>query len=171
MADRSAATSRLYVKQLGDVVLYDIPAAEGMVKGKALDINQLSPWTATTRACSAPRLEGRGRLGRDHHGRRAPQAGHEPRGPARDQPQDHAWDVATNIKTHAPGAFVINIANPGRDGVRAPQDLRPAQEHGGGHGGVLDTSRFKCFVAEALGCSSATWRRWCSAATATTWCR
>ena len=29
-------------KQLGDVVLYDIPAAEGLVKGKALDINQLS---------------------------------------------------------------------------------------------------------------------------------
>ena len=28
-------------KQLGDVVLYDIPAAEGLVKGKALDINQL----------------------------------------------------------------------------------------------------------------------------------
>ncbi len=29
-------------KDLGDVVLYDIPAAEGLVKGKALDINQLA---------------------------------------------------------------------------------------------------------------------------------
>ena len=29
-------------KSLGDVVLYDIPAAEGLVKGKALDINQLT---------------------------------------------------------------------------------------------------------------------------------
>src|SRR3954468_17880476 len=29
-------------KNLGDVVLYDIPAAEGLVKGKALDINQLT---------------------------------------------------------------------------------------------------------------------------------
>ncbi|HEY0096041.1 MAG TPA: malate dehydrogenase, partial [Archangium sp.] len=29
-------------KQLGDVVLYDIPVAEGLVKGKALDINQLA---------------------------------------------------------------------------------------------------------------------------------
>ena len=29
-------------KNLGDVVLYDIPAAEGLVKGKALDMNQLA---------------------------------------------------------------------------------------------------------------------------------
>ncbi|EAU63459.1 lactate/malate family dehydrogenase, partial [Stigmatella aurantiaca] len=29
-------------KSLGDVTLFDIPAAEGLVKGKALDINQLS---------------------------------------------------------------------------------------------------------------------------------
>ena len=30
-------------KELGDVVIYDIPHAEGMTKGKALDIMQLSP--------------------------------------------------------------------------------------------------------------------------------
>src|SRR5713226_2697860 len=29
-------------KQLGDVLIYDIPQVEGMVKGKALDINQLT---------------------------------------------------------------------------------------------------------------------------------
>src|SRR5437016_4451670 len=29
-------------KQLGDIVLYDIPVVEGLVKGKALDINQLT---------------------------------------------------------------------------------------------------------------------------------
>jgi malate dehydrogenase len=29
-------------KGLGDVVLYDIAPAEGLVKGKALDLNQLS---------------------------------------------------------------------------------------------------------------------------------
>ena len=28
-------------KELGDVMLYDIPNAEGMIKGKALDITQL----------------------------------------------------------------------------------------------------------------------------------
>ena len=29
-------------KNLGDVVLYDIPQAEGLVKGKALDMNQFA---------------------------------------------------------------------------------------------------------------------------------
>ena len=30
-------------KELGDVVIFDIPQAEGMVKGKALDLMQLRP--------------------------------------------------------------------------------------------------------------------------------
>ena len=30
-------------KELGDVVIFDIPQSEGMVKGKALDIMQLLP--------------------------------------------------------------------------------------------------------------------------------
>ena len=30
-------------KELGDLVIFDIPNAEGMVKGKALDLMQLSP--------------------------------------------------------------------------------------------------------------------------------
>ena len=30
-------------KELGDVVIYDIPQAEGMAKGKALDLMQLRP--------------------------------------------------------------------------------------------------------------------------------
>ena len=30
-------------KELGDIVIFDIPQAEGMVKGKALDLMQLRP--------------------------------------------------------------------------------------------------------------------------------
>ena len=30
-------------KELGDILIYDIPNAEGMIRGKALDINQLCP--------------------------------------------------------------------------------------------------------------------------------
>ena len=30
-------------KELGDVIIFDIPKAEGMVKGKALDLMQLRP--------------------------------------------------------------------------------------------------------------------------------
>ncbi len=66
-------------KQLGDVVLYDIPAAEGLVKGKALDINQLAAVdgydcrvTGTT--------DWKDVAGSDvvhHHRRHAAQAGHD----------------------------------------------------------------------------------------------
>ena len=30
-------------KELGDIIIFDIPKAEGMVKGKALDLMQLRP--------------------------------------------------------------------------------------------------------------------------------
>ena len=30
-------------KELGDILIYDIPNAEGMIKGKALDMMQLRP--------------------------------------------------------------------------------------------------------------------------------
>jgi malate dehydrogenase len=45
------------------------------------------------------------------HRRRAAQAGHEPRRPARHQPQGHEA-VGEGIKQHAPNAFVICITNP-----------------------------------------------------------
>tara|TARA_B110000196_G_scaffold51105_1_gene41863 strand:- start:41 stop:253 length:213 start_codon:yes stop_codon:yes gene_type:complete len=34
-------------KELGDVIIFDIPRAEGMVKGKALDLMQLDPMMVT----------------------------------------------------------------------------------------------------------------------------
>jgi malate dehydrogenase len=63
-------------------------------------------------------------------------------------------DVAANIKQHAPNAFVINVANPLDAMVFALQKIAELPKHMVvGMAGVLDTSRFKCFVAEALGCS------------------
>jgi malate dehydrogenase len=142
-------------KQLGDVVLYDIPAAEGLVKGKALDINQLSAVdgydcrvTGTTDwkdvagsdiliiTAGVPRKPGMSRED------------------LLDVNLKIMRDVAGNIKAHCPNAFVINIANPldamvyalhKITGFKATQVV--------GMAGVLDTSRFKFFVAEALGCS------------------
>ena len=40
-------------KELGDIVLFDIPAAEGIAKGKALDIAQLTPGRGLRRAATA----------------------------------------------------------------------------------------------------------------------
>src|SRR6478609_2947273 len=98
---------------LGNVVLYDIPVAEGMVKGKALDINQLSAVdgydcrvTGTTDwkdvagsdiliiTAGVPRKPGMSRED------------------LLDINLKIMRDVAGNIKAHCPDAFVINIANP-----------------------------------------------------------
>lgn len=142
-------------KQLGDVVLYDIPAAEGMVKGKALDINQLAAvdgydsrvlgttnWADVAGAdviiitAGVPRKPGMTRED------------------LLDINTKIMTDVANNIKTHAPDAFVINVANPLDAMVYALQKISGLPKHMVvGMAGVLDTSRFKCFVAEALGCS------------------
>ncbi len=142
-------------KGLGDVVLYDIPVAEGMVKGKALDINQLSAVdgydcrvTGTTDwkdvagsdvliiTAGVPRKPGMSRED------------------LLDINLKIMRDVAGNIKTHCPNAFVINIANPLDAMVFALHKITGFKKSQVvGMAGVLDTSRFKFFVAEALGCS------------------
>ncbi|ATB33378.1 malate dehydrogenase [Melittangium boletus] len=142
-------------KNLGDVVLYDIPAAEGLVKGKALDINQLSAvdgydsrvlgttdWKDVAGSdviiitAGVPRKPGMSRED------------------LLDVNLKIMRDVAGNIKQHAPNAFVINVANPLDAMVFALQKISglPANMVVG-MAGVLDTSRFKCFVAEALNTS------------------
>src|SRR6478735_778004 len=142
-------------KQLCDVVLFDIPAAEGLVKGKALDINQLSAVdgydcrvTGTTNwadvagsdvviiTAGVPRKPGMSRED------------------LLDINLKIMKDVAGNLKTHCPNAFVINIANPLDAMVFALHKITGFKKNQVvGMAGVLDTARFKFFVAEALGCS------------------
>ncbi|MFL5320780.1 MAG: malate dehydrogenase, partial [Myxococcaceae bacterium] len=140
---------------LGDVVLYDIAPAEGMVKGKALDINQLSAVqgydckvTGTTNwadcagsdvviiTAGVPRKPGMSRED------------------LLDINLKIMKDVAANLKQHAPNAFVINIANPLDAMVFALHKITGFKKNMVcGMAGVLDSSRFKCFVAEELKCS------------------
>ncbi|MFY0576432.1 malate dehydrogenase [Cystobacter fuscus] len=142
-------------KQLGDVILYDIPAAEGLVKGKALDINQLSAvdgydcrvtgttdWKDVAGAdvviitAGVPRKPGMTRED------------------LLDVNLKIMRDVAANIKQHCPDAFVINVANPLDAMVYALQKISGLPSNKVvGMAGVLDTSRFKFFVAEALNTS------------------
>ncbi|MBK7858533.1 MAG: malate dehydrogenase [Archangiaceae bacterium] len=142
-------------KQLGDVLLYDIPAAEGLIKGKALDINQLSAvdgYDCRVTASSNP----------------ADLAGSDviiitagvPRKPGMSREDllevnlKIIKDVAANIKQHAPNAFVINVANPLDAMVYALHKITGFDKKMVcGMAGVLDSSRFKFFVAEALNCS------------------
>lgn len=142
-------------KSLGDVVLYDIPQAEGLVKGKALDMNQLAAVdgydcriTGTTDwkdvagsdiliiTAGVPRKPGMSRED------------------LLDINLKIMRDVANNAKQHCPNAFVINIANPLDAMVYAFWKITGFKPNMVcGMAGVLDTSRFKFFVAEATGCS------------------
>jgi malate dehydrogenase len=142
-------------KQLGDVVLHDIPAAEGLVKGKALDLNQLAAVdgydcrvTGTTDwkdvagsdvviiTAGMPRKPGMTREDLLEVNLKIMK------------------DVAGNLKVQAPKAFVINVANPLDAMVYALHKITGFAKHQViGMAGVLDTARFKFFVAEALGVS------------------
>ncbi|RKH42033.1 malate dehydrogenase [Corallococcus sicarius] len=142
-------------KNLGDVVLYDIPAAEGLVKGKALDINQLSAVDGydcrVTGSTDWKDVAGSDVIIITAGVPRKP-------GMTREDLLDVNLkimrDVAGNIKQHAPNAFVINVANPLDAMVYALHKIAGLPDNMVvGMAGVLDTSRFKCFVAEALGSS------------------
>ncbi|MCL2625455.1 MAG: malate dehydrogenase [Cystobacterineae bacterium] len=142
-------------KSLGDVVIFDIPPAEGLVKGKALDINQLSAVDGYDCRC----------VGSTNP---ADLAGSDvviitagvPRKPGMSREDlleinlKIIRDVALNIQAQCPEAFVINIANPLDAMVFALHKIVGQKKQlVAGMAGVLDTSRFKCFVAEALQCS------------------
>ncbi len=141
------------LKELGDVVLFDI--VDGVPQGKALDLAESSPvdgfdanlsgasdYSAIAGAdviivtAGVPRKPGMSRddlIGTNAKVMKA---------------------VGEGIKTHAPDAFVICITNPLDAMVWA------LREHCGlphnkvvGMAGVLDSSRFRYFLAEELGVS------------------
>src|SRR5919201_563178 len=135
-------------KSLGDVVLFDIPAAEGLVKGKALDINQMSAvdgYDCRITGSTDPKdLAGSDVI--------IITAG-VPRKPGMSREDllevnlKIMKDVAANVKQHAPGAFVINVANPLDAMVFALHKISGLPKNMVvGMAGGLDTRRFKCFL-------------------------
>ena len=135
-------------KELGDVVLFDI--AEGMPAGKALDLAETSPVEGFNAALSGTN---------DYAGIEGADvvivtAG-IPRKPGMSRDDLIATNAAVvksvgeNIKKYAPGAFVIVITNPLDAMVWAMQKvtgLDPKKVVG--MAGVLDSARFRYFLAE-----------------------
>ena len=135
-------------KELGDVVLFDI--AEGMPAGKALDLAETSPVEGFNAALSGTN---------DYAGIEGADvvivtAG-IPRKPGMSRDDLIATNAAVvksvgeNIRKYAPGAFVIVITNPLDAMVWAMQKvtgLDPAKVVG--MAGVLDSARFRYFLAE-----------------------
>ena len=100
-------------KELGDVVIFDIPQSEGMVKGKALDIMQLRPHEGYDSNITGS-ADWNDVKGTDVF---IITAG-IPRKPGMNREDlleinlGIMKDVAKNIKENAPDAFVIVISNP-----------------------------------------------------------
>tara|TARA_Y100001970_G_scaffold209711_1_gene255708 strand:- start:1228 stop:2163 length:936 start_codon:yes stop_codon:yes gene_type:complete len=142
-------------KELGDIVIFDIPKAEGMVKGKALDLMQLRP----------------------HDGYDSDITGTSdwqdvvdtdvfiitagiPRKPGMDREDlieinlGIMQDVAKNIKKYAPKAFVIVISNPLDAMVYAFYKISGfLKNQVVGMAGALDSARFRSFIAMETGFS------------------
>ncbi len=141
--------------QLGDVVLFDIPAKENFAKGKALDLEQNSAILGyDSRITGTSKWED--------------MAGADvlivtagiPRKPGQSRDDLVATnlpiirDVANNAKKHCPNAFVIVISNP-LDAMVYEYKRVTGCDKGmvAGMAGVLDSARFELFLAREAGVS------------------
>ena len=142
-------------KELGDVIIFDIPRAEGMVKGKALDLMQLRPHDGHDSNITGT-SDWNDVKGTDVF---IITAG-IPRKPGMDREDllginlGIMKDVATNIKEQAPNAFVIVISNPLDAMVYAFYKVSGFSKNQViGMAGALDSGRFRTFIAMETGFS------------------
>ena len=143
------------LKNLGDVVLFDI--SEGLPQGKALDISQSSAVDGNDVNLTGTN-DYKDLAGSDVV---IVTAG-VPRKPGMSRDDLVSINtgiiktVAENIKQHCPNAFVIVITNPLDAMVWVMQKVSGLPAHKVvGMAGVLDSSRFAFFLAEALNVSIA----------------
>ena len=142
-------------KELGNIIIFDIPKAEGMVKGKALDLMQLRPhdgydvnitgtsnWKDVKDADVFIITAG------------------IPRKPGMDREDlleinlGIMKDVAENIKEQAPRSFVIVISNPLDAMVYAFYKVSGFPKNQVvGMAGALDSTRVRTFIAMETGYS------------------
>ena len=142
-------------KELGDVMLLDIPEAEGVAKGKALDIAQLTPvagydakYSGTSNyadlkgadvvivTAGVPRKPGMSRDDLVGINAKVMQT------------------VGMGIKENAPNAFVIVITNPLDAMVGLMREVTGFKSNMVvGMAGVLDSARFRLFLAQEFNVS------------------
>ncbi len=142
-------------KELGDVLLFDIPAKENFAKGKALDLEQNSAILGYDSSIKGTAnwadLQGADVL--------IVTAG-IPRKPGQSRDDLVAVnlpiirDVANNAKKYCPDAFVIVISNPLDAMVYEYKRVTGcAKGKIAGMAGVLDSARFELFLAREAGVS------------------
>jgi malate dehydrogenase len=144
---------QIVARQLGDVVLFDV--IEGMPQGKALDIAEGAPLLA-----SDARVKGTNEY-RDIAGSKlvivTAGLARKP-GMSRDdllaKNLEIMKSVAQGVKQHAPDAYVIVVSNPLDAMVYTFKKISGfPKQRVVGMAGVLDSARFRAFVAWELGVS------------------
>ncbi len=140
-------------KQLGDVVLFDV--FSGTAQGKALDLNQMSSLMN-----SDVQLAGTGEYKEIAGADVCIVTAGFPRKPGMSRDDlllknlEVIKQVATGIREYAPNAFVIMVTNPLDVMVYAFRDYTGFKKsHVIGMAGVLDSARFRTFLAWELGVS------------------
>ncbi len=144
---------RVMEKELGDVVIFDV--VEGVPQGKALDLLEARPVDGSDSVVTGTQ-DYKDIAGSDVVIITAGLA-RKP-GMSRDdllaKNLEIMKSVANGVKAHAPNAFVIVVSNPLDAMVYAFHKLSGFESNKVvGMAGVLDSARFRCFVAMELGVS------------------
>ncbi len=142
-------------KELGDVIIFDIPNAEGMVKGKALDLMQLRPHDGYD-----SNISGTSNWEDLRDSDVFIVTAGIPRKPGMNREDllttnlGIIEDVALNIKKHSPNAFVIIVSNPLDAMVYSFYKVSEFKKNMVvGMAGALDSARFRAFIAMEVDCS------------------
>ena len=142
-------------KELGDVMIFDIPQSEGMVKGKALDLMQLRPHDGYD-----SNITGTSNWDDLKDSDVFIITAGIPRKPGMDREDllatnlDIIKDVALKIKKYSPNAFVIIVSNPLDAMVYSFYKISEFKKNMVvGMAGALDSARFRAFIAMEVGCS------------------
>ena len=142
-------------KELGDILIFDIPQAEGMVKGKALDLMQLRPHDGYD-----SNLSGSANFSDLANADVVAITAGIPRKPGMTREDLLSTNikiisnVAENVKKYAPKAFVIVVSNPLDAIVYAFHKVSGfTKKMVVGMAGALDNARFRTFIAMETGLS------------------
>ena len=160
------------LKELGDIVLFDI--VDGVPQGKALDLAESGPGRRLQRQAQGRLVlrRDRRRRRRHRHRRRAAQARHEPRRPARHQPEGDGRGRRRHQGACAERLRHLHHQPARRDGLGAAEVLRPRRTSASSAWPACSTARASAISSPRSSTSrSRTSPPSCSAATATTWCR
>ena len=143
-------------KELGDIVIIDIPEAENFIKGKALDISQLLPHDGFD-----SKLVGSSNFEEIKDSDVVVITAGFPRQPGMDREDllsknlSIMTNVAKQVKEYAPNAFVIVVSNPLDAMVYAFYKVSGfAKNKVVGMAGALDSARFRSFIAAETNLSS-----------------